>query len=36
MFQALEAVQGVLHDPPHLFGMKWLHQVRRLTVFETL
>ena len=32
--QALEAMQGVLHHPPHLFGMKGLHQVRRLTVFK--
>src|SRR5712691_6873349 len=34
LLEALEAVQDVLHNPPHLFGMKWLHQVRRLTVFE--
>ena len=34
MFQALKAMQGVLYNPPHLFGMKWLHQVRRPTVFK--
>jgi hypothetical protein len=34
MFQALEAVQSILYNPPPLFGMKWLHEGRRLTVFK--
>ena len=34
MSQVLEAVQGLLHDSPYFFGMKGLHQVRRLTVFQ--